>query len=78
MESYSERLALYAWRLCTINTIQMNEASEIVEDEEKNKDAVNLVRAFSKFPDRTALTDQFIESLRLLADTVESQIEEVK
>lgn len=54
------------------------EASEIVEAEEKIKDAVNLVRAFAKYPDRTALTDSFIESLKLLADTVESQMEEVK
>lgn len=53
-------------------------ASEIVEDEEKIKDAVNLVRTFAKCPDRTALTDTFIESLKLLADTVESQMEEVK
>ena len=54
------------------------EASEIVEDEEKIKDAVNLVRTFTKYPYRTALTDSFIESLKLLADTVESQMEEVK
>lgn len=54
------------------------EASEIIEDEEKIKDAINLVRAFAKHPDRTALTDTFIESLKLLADTVESQMEEVK
>ena len=54
------------------------EASEIVEDEEKVKDAVNLVRTFAKKPDRTALTGSFIESLKLLADTVESQMEEVK
>lgn len=54
------------------------EASEIVEDEEKIKDAVNLVRTFTKNPDRTALTDSFIKSLKLLADTVESQMEEVK
>lgn len=54
------------------------EASKIVEDEEKIKDAANLVRAFAKCPDRTALTDQFIESLKLLADTVESQMEVVK
>lgn len=56
----------------------MYEASEIVEDEEKIKDAVNLVRAFAKNPDRTALTESFIKSLKLLADTVESQMEEVK
>lgn len=54
------------------------EASEIIEDEEKIKDAVNLVRTFAKCPDRTALTDTFIESLKLLTDTVESQMEEAK
>lgn len=54
------------------------EASEIVEDEEKVKDAVNLVRTFAKKPDRTALTESFIKSLKLLADTVESQMKEVK
>lgn len=54
------------------------EASEIIEDEEKIKDAVKLVRAFTKYSDRTALTDSFIKSLKLLADTVESQMEEVK
>ena len=51
---------------------------EIVEDEEKIKDAISLVRTFAKYPDRTALTDSFIESLKLLADTVESQMSEVK
>jgi hypothetical protein len=54
------------------------EASEIVENEEKIKDAVNIVRTFAKNSDRTALTDSFIKSLKLLADTVESQMEEVK
>ena len=54
------------------------EASEIVEDEEKIKDAVNLVRTFAKKPDRTALTESFIKSLKLLSDTIESQMEEVK
>lgn len=54
------------------------EASEIVEDEEKIKEAVSLVRTFAKNPDRTALTDTFIESLKLLADTVESQMSEAK
>ena len=56
----------------------LHEASEIIEDEGKIKDAVNLVRAFAKYPDRTALTDSFIKSLELLADAVESQMEEVK
>lgn len=54
------------------------EASEIVEDKKKIKDAVKLVRTFAKYPDRTTLTDSFIKSLKLLADTVESQMEEVK
>lgn len=54
------------------------EASEIIEDEERIKDAVNLVRTFAKYPDRTALTGSFIEALKLLADTVESQLEEMK
>lgn len=54
------------------------EASEIIEDEEKINDAVKLVRSFAKYPDRTALTNSFIESLKLLADTVESQMKEVK
>ena len=56
----------------------LHEASEIVECEEKIKDAVKLVRTFTKNPDRTALTDSFIKSLELLADAVESQMEEVK
>lgn len=60
------------------NKKTLYEVSEIVEDEEKLKDAVNLVRTFAKKPDRTALTDSFVKSLKLLADTVESQMEEVK
>lgn len=60
------------------NEKTLYEASEIVEDERKIKDAVNLVRAFAKNPDRTALTDSFIKSLELLANIVESQMEEVK
>lgn len=51
---------------------------EVGEDEKELKDAIRLVRAFAKCPDRTALTDSFIKSLKLLADTVESQMEEVK
>ena len=54
------------------------EAPEIVEDGEEIADAVNLVRAFTKSPDKTVLTDSFIESLKLLVDIVESQMEEVK
>ena len=54
------------------------EASEIIKDEERINDAVNAVRTFTKNPDRTVLTDSLIESLKLLADTIESQMEDVK
>ena len=57
---------------------ELVEVSDVVIDEKKLKDAISLVRTFAKYPDRTALTDTFIESLRLLADAVESQLEEVK
>ena len=60
------------------NERTLYEAYEIVEEEQKIKGAVNLVRTFTKYPDRTALTESFIDSLKLLADTVESQMEEVK
>lgn len=57
---------------------ELVEASDVIENEEKLKNAVNLVRTFAEYPDRTALTDTFIESLKLLTDTVESQMGEVK
>ena len=73
-------LNFYSSKIVTYrdNEKTLHEASEVVEDEEKIKDAINLVRTFAKSPDRTALTDTFIESLKLLADTVESQMGEVK
>lgn len=57
---------------------ELVKASDVTENEKKLKDAVSLVRTFTKNPARTALTDSFIDSLKLLADTVESQMEEVK
>lgn len=57
---------------------ELVEASDVIEYEKKLKDIVSLARTFAKYPDRTALTDSFIQSLKLLADTVESQMEEVK
>lgn len=57
---------------------ELVEASDVIKNEEKLKNAVNLVRTFAEYPDRTALTDTFIESLKLLTDTIESQMEEVK
>lgn len=73
-------LNFYDSKIVTYNYVEKTvyEASEIVEDEEKIKDAVKLVRTFAKYPDRTALTDTFIESLKLLTDAIESQMEEVK
>ena len=73
-------LKFYNNKIATIYCSEedIKEASEIVEDEEKIKDAVSLVRTFTKNPYRTALTDSFIKSLKLVADTVESQMEEVK
>ena len=56
----------------------LHEASEIIEDGEEITDAVKLVRAFAKCPDTAALTDSFIKSLELLANIVESQMEEAK
>lgn len=73
LKFYDSKIVTYSYVEKTVY-----EASEIVEDEEKIKDAVKLVRTFTKYPDRTALTEPFIESLKLLADTVESQMEEVK
>lgn len=57
---------------------ELVETSDVAEDEEKLKDAIRLVRTFTKNPSRTALTESFIESLQLLANAVESQLEEVE
>lgn len=61
---------------------ELVEVSDVIGYEEKLKNAIRLVRTFArvfaKYQIKTALTDQFIESLKLLADTVESQLEEVK
>ena len=57
---------------------ELVEASDVTEYEKKLKDAISLVRTLTKYSDRTALTNSFIKSLKLLADAVESQMEEVK
>lgn len=57
---------------------ELVEASDVTEYEKKLKDAISLVRTLTKYSDRTALMNSFIKSLKLLADTVESQMEEVK
>lgn len=57
---------------------ELVKASDIIEYEKELKDAISLVRTLIKYSDRTALTNSFIKSLKLLADTVESQMKEVK
>nr|DAI83266.1 MAG TPA: hypothetical protein [Caudoviricetes sp.] len=54
------------------------EASEIVVCEEKIKEAIAHVKYFADNKYRMSLTDKVIESMLLLADAVESQMEEVK
>lgn len=54
------------------------EASEIVEEEEKLNEAIAHVKYFVDNKDRMSLTDKVIESMLLLVNVVESQMEEVK
>lgn len=54
------------------------EASDIVEDEKKIREAIAHVKYFANNKDRMSLTDKVVNSMLLLADTVESQLEEVK
>lgn len=54
------------------------EASEIVAYEKKIKEAIAHVKYFANNKDRMSLTDKVIESMLLLANAVESQMEEVK
>ena len=57
---------------------ELIEVSDIIADRNELEEAISLVRTFVKCPDRIALTDTFIRSLKLLVNTVESQLEEVK
>lgn len=52
------------------------EASEIIEDEEKIKEAIAHIKYFANNKDRMSLTDKVIESMLLLANTVENQMKE--
>lgn len=54
------------------------EASEIVEDGEKLEEAIAYVKYFANNKDRMSLTDKVIESMLLLVNTVESQMEEMR
>lgn len=60
------------------NGYELVEATDIVEDEKKLKNAIIIVRAFTKYPERVKLTESFLKSLELLVNTVEDQMGEVK
>lgn len=70
---YDERIATY-----NSDKKKMYDAHEIVVCEEKIEEAMAHVKYFANNKDRMSLTDKVIESMLLLADTVESQMEEVK
>lgn len=57
---------------------ELIEVLDVIADRKELEDVISLVRTFVKCPDRIALTDTFIESLKLLTDTIESQMGEVK
>lgn len=73
-------LNFYDERIATYNSDKkgMCDAHEIVACEEKIEKAITHVKYFANNKDRMSLTDKVIESMLLLADTVESQMEEVK
>lgn len=54
------------------------EASEIIEDEEKIEEAIAHVKYFANNKYKMSLTDKIIESMLLIVNIVESQMEEVK
>ena len=54
------------------------EASDVIEDEKKLREAIAHVKYFANNKYRMSLTDKVIESMLLLANTTESQLEEVK
>lgn len=73
---YSSKVVTYTYRNDEKKTLY--EASEIVTCEKKLEEAIAHVKYFSNNKDRMSLTDKVIESMLLLANTVESQMEEVK
>ena len=70
---YDERIVTYS-----SDERKMYEASEIVTCEKKLEEAIAHVKYFADNKYRMSLTDKVIESMLLLANTVESQLEEVK
>ena len=72
-------LNLYNDKIITYKSdTKLWEASDVIEDEKKLREAIAHVKYFANNKDRMSLTDKVIESMLLLADTVESQMEEVK
>lgn len=73
-------LKFYDSKIITYSYVEktLYEASEIVACEEKIKEAIAHVKYFADNKYRMSLTDKVIESMLLLADAVESQMEEVK
>lgn len=63
---------------CRDDEKTLYEASEIVGYEEKLEEAISHVKYFANNKDRMSLTNKVIESMLLLVDAVESQLEEVK
>lgn len=63
---------------CRNDEKTLYEASEIIEDGEKLEEAIVYVKYFANNKDRMSLTDKVIESMLLLVNTVESQMEEVR
>ena len=57
---------------------ELVEASDVTEDEKKLREAIAHVKYFANNKYRMSLTDKVIESMLLLANAVESQLEEVK
>lgn len=70
---YDSKIVTYSY-----NKKTLYEASEIVVCVEKIEEAIAHVKYFANNKDRMSLTDKVIESMLLLADTVESQMKEVK
>lgn len=69
---YDERIVAYN------SDKKMYDAHEIVTCEEKIEEAIAHVKYFANNKGKMSLTDKVIESMLLLVNTVESQLEEVK
>nr|DAU86176.1 MAG TPA: hypothetical protein [Caudoviricetes sp.] len=77
---FPNMLNFYAERIVTYSSDEQKiyDAIEIVSYEKKLEEAIAHVKYFSDNKNRMDLTDKVIDSMLLLANTVESQLEEVK